>query len=280
MSVSTILSNISTINNSLTQLRKKLYETQKKKSDKNAEIMRIKKSITSNTSASSIKSKQDQINHCIQITNDCEKKEADIMKKIAVEEGKLFKKQTELNKARDEEQKKAQKMYNDNLQKQELSNQQLINELLTVKLNNNENQAIQQSKKYDFFISHASEDKDEVARPLYQALTNLGAEVWFDEFTMTIGDNLRKSIDKGLVNSKFGIVILSETFFRKAWTNHELDGLVQRQMVEEKVILPIWHKVSKDIVMQYSPSLAGLLALKTSDETVVEIAKKLYELVS
>ena len=39
---------------------------------------------------------------------------------------------------------------------------------------------------YDIFLSHASEDKDDVARPLALLLQKLGLRVWFDEFELRI----------------------------------------------------------------------------------------------
>jgi hypothetical protein len=70
-------------------------------------------------------------------------------------------------------------------------------------------------REYDVFISHASEDKDEVVRPLANALKAGGLNVWFDEFELKIGDSLRRKIDKGLANSRFGVVVLSRPFFGK-----------------------------------------------------------------
>ena len=129
-------------------------------------------------------------------------------------------------------------------------------------------------KAYDVFVCHASEDKDTVVRPLAQALQEEGLSVWFDEFELRIGASLRRSIDAGLANSRFGVVVLSESFFEKGWSNYELDGLVTREVTEggTQIILPIWHKVTKDEVMAYSPSLADKLALRTADSTVTEIA--------
>ena len=60
----------------------------------------------------------------------------------------------------------------------------------------------------DLLISHASEDKDEIVRPLANALVEKGVKVWYDEFEMKIGDSLRRKIDKGLANSRFGIVVI------------------------------------------------------------------------
>jgi hypothetical protein len=81
-------------------------------------------------------------------------------------------------------------------------------------------------RSYDVFISHASEDKEAVVRPLAAALGDRGADVWFDELTLRIGDSLREKIDAGIGRSRFGVVVLSSHFFSKGWTKYELDGLV------------------------------------------------------
>lgn len=117
---------------------------------------------------------------------------------------------------------------------------------------------------WDVFISHASEDKETVARPLAEALARQGVKVWYDDFTLTIGDSLRRKIDEGLSRSTFGIVILSPSFFSKEWPQTELDGLAARQSLGKKVILPVWHKITKEDVMNYSPTLADRLAADTS----------------
>lgn len=133
------------------------------------------------------------------------------------------------------------------------------------------------AKAYDVFISHASEDKDAIVRDLAEALASEGLDVWYDEFELRIGSSLRRSIDQGLANSRFGVVVLSHAFFRRDWPNYELDGLVTREMAlqGQQLILPIWHKVAKDEVIRYSPSLADKLALRTADSTVTEIAAEI-----
>ena len=80
--------------------------------------------------------------------------------------------------------------------------------------------------------------------------------VWFDEFELTVGDSLRRSIDKGLVSARFGIVILSQSFFQKEWPQKELDGLTAREVDGKKVILPVWHGLSAQQVYAHSPLLA------------------------
>lgn len=118
---------------------------------------------------------------------------------------------------------------------------------------------------WDVFISHASEDKEEVARPLYKLLTSAGFTVWLDEVEITIGDSLGRKIDEGLVKSRYGIVILSPQFLAKGWTKRELDGLISREVEGHKVILPVWHNLSKNEVLNFSPILASKLAGNTSD---------------
>ena len=128
---------------------------------------------------------------------------------------------------------------------------------------------------HDVFISHAGEDKNEVARPLALALREKGLLVWYDEFELRIGDNLRRKIDYGIANSRFGIVILSEHFFAKQWSQYELDGIVTRHGASAQNILPIWHRVTKEYIIDRSPALAGVIALTTSAFTIEEIAAEI-----
>ena len=134
------------------------------------------------------------------------------------------------------------------------------------------------NKIYDVFISHAGEDKDEIVRPLAIALRELGLSVWFDEFELSIGDSLRRKIDLGIAQSRFGIIVLSDHFFAKGWTNYELDGIVSMHTSGEKDILPIWHKLTKAQVVAYSPSLSDKVARNTSDFTVEEIAAEIAQI--
>lgn len=135
-------------------------------------------------------------------------------------------------------------------------------------------------KGYDVFISHASEDKESVARPLANALVKLGISVWYDEFELKIGDSLRRKIDNGLAHSNFGIVVISKNFINKGWTNYELDGLITRSLTGEQQLLPIWHEITKQEVIDYSPSLADKVARNTATNTIEEIAEEIAELIT
>jgi hypothetical protein len=120
------------------------------------------------------------------------------------------------------------------------------------------------NETWDVFISHASEDKETIARPLRDALVASGVKVWFDESELKIGDRLHKSIDEGIAKSGYGIVILSENFFKKDWPQRELEGLVAKEIEGRKVILPLWHNISAAFVRSKSLLLAGILGIPTS----------------
>ena len=135
-------------------------------------------------------------------------------------------------------------------------------------------------KEYDVFISHASEDKDDVVRPLAMELRNLGITTWYDEFELKIGDSLRRKIDQGLANSRFGIVVISRAFIKKGWTNYELDGLITKSISGQQILLPIWHDITKQEVIDYSPSLADKVARSTGQQTIEEIATEIADLIN
>lgn len=131
-------------------------------------------------------------------------------------------------------------------------------------------------ERRDAFLSHASEEKEEIARPLANRLELYGLKIWYDEFSLHIGDSLSASIDHGLLISDYGIVIISKKFFEKGWTKLELSALISKQVNQNKrIILPIWHKISKDEIHNKSPILADTIAAN-SNEGIENLARKLY----
>lgn len=128
-------------------------------------------------------------------------------------------------------------------------------------------------KSRDFFISYASEDRPFVEK-LVQELRNNELSYWFDSEDLEIGDSLRRVIDKGVQESKFGIIVLSSKYMGKYWTNVELVGLLNKETVENQVVLPIWHNVDESDVKKFSLTFADKVAL-TSAIGVEEIVKKL-----
>ena len=130
--------------------------------------------------------------------------------------------------------------------------------------------------EWDTFISHASEDKDQIVRPLARRLQDHGLKVWLDEFALTVGDSLRQSIDKGLSRSRFGIVVISPHFLEKHWPQAELNGLVARESAGQKVVLPVWHNITADEIRRWSPMLSDRLAVTSAkglDHVVDELLK-------
>jgi len=130
-------------------------------------------------------------------------------------------------------------------------------------------------RTWDVFICHASEDKDSFVRPLAEALKEKGLRVWYDEFTLRVGDGLRRSIDKGLAASKFGAVVVSPSFFKKQWPQRELDGLVAKEIDDRRIILPVWHNVSLTEVREHSITLADRIAANSADGIQTGVEKLL-----
>ncbi|MFN8299387.1 MAG: toll/interleukin-1 receptor domain-containing protein [Chitinophagales bacterium] len=133
--------------------------------------------------------------------------------------------------------------------------------------------------KWDVFISHASEDKENFVKELADILKYHGVKVWYDGFTLKVGMSLVNSIDAGLKKSKFGIVVLSNHFINKKWTDYEKRSLVTREVNGKQQILPIWHNITKDEVLEFSAFLADKVALDTSQDTTQTIVLKLLEVI-
>lgn len=129
--------------------------------------------------------------------------------------------------------------------------------------------------EHDVFISHATEDKESFVNELVEELKKRKVKVWVDDLKIKWGDPLRKSIDEGLNKSRFGIVVISKHFIAKGWTQYELDGLFEKEMSGGKVILPIWHEITKKEVQAFSPALAGRKAMTTASMTPADIADEL-----
>lgn len=219
---------INKIEKDIADFHKKIADESKKENTKIKQIDSVNKSINKNTSASTLQSKQKQIlNYQTEILN-YKKKIADYQNKISVKTVELGKKKQELRKAENNELKKQNQKQTDfqkNLQRtideQKAQLNDLINQNYSSKTANIENN--EQQKQYDFFISHASEDKEDIVRNLAESLRESGFQVWYDEFELKIGDSLRKKIDSGLINSKFGIIIISPSFVKKNWPEYELN---------------------------------------------------------
>lgn len=116
---------------------------------------------------------------------------------------------------------------------------------------------------WDVFISHASEDKAEVARPLADLLHEMGLRIWLDEQQLSLGDSLSRKINDGLAMSRFGVLVLSKTFLDKDYPQREMQALLARQAADERYILPVLHKVDHSLLLRRVPLLGDLLSVST-----------------
>lgn len=287
MSISSIQSSISSARRDVSDLQKRVGDESKKEGALNQKLAALQGKLTGKLSASSLQSILKDIGRLQDDLSKVQTSKADYQKKLADKTSQLHKYEVDLSKEQERERKKIEEAEKRREREQLAYQRQLTEEL---QAQSREMQTLrtlphlapnreEPMKQFDLFISHASEDKEAFVRPLAQALGNLGLVVWFDEMQLKVGDSLRRSIDRGLANSKYGVVVLSSAFFAKNWPQYELDGMVAREMNGVKVVLPIWHKVSKDEVMSYSPTLADKMALNSSLLGIDEIAKQLAEVV-
>lgn len=120
-----------------------------------------------------------------------------------------------------------------------------------------------ETRRWDVFISHAHEDKAAFVDGLAAELVDRGLTVWYDEDVLEVGDSVRAAIDQGLASSDFGAVVISPNYIRNDWTKRELDGLLALERGRKR-LLPVWHGVSYDEVLSYSPTVAGRFAVRSS----------------
>ena len=266
MSISTLNSEITRLTNDIVTLQNKLAREKKNESDKRVKIANIKKTITKNTSASTLSSKMKQCEQLEKEITESVKKQAKLQKDIADKEKRLNNKSASLHKEQQKEQKNQQ------------AKQQKIIKSYETKISSLQNTVEDQNDdiKYDVFISYASEDAGFVDS-LVEELHKLDVKVWQDKLSIGWGNSIRKSIDSGLLKSRFAIAVISKIYLEKYWTNYEVDGILNLETTTRKVFLPIWHNVTVDDVKAFSPSLAGRKALETKSITaygIAEILKK------
>jgi TIR domain len=283
MSISTHQANIRRSKTKIIDLRKKLSKEQETEGKTRKEVLQIKKNIKSTSSPSMLRSKLtklDRLNKTLETTS---KEQSSLNKKINEEEKKLHRFEEQLLHA---EQRELKQAINTRIsyEKKHLEGQQKLKRELNdfksaISLHTEELEQSENNLHYDVFISHASEDKEGFVKPLAEKLIESKINVWYDEYKLTWGKSTRKTIDSGLAHCRFGIVVFSKPFFKKGWTNYELNGLVARAISEKSnLILPIWHSVSYEEVKNFSPPLADLTALNTDTMKIEEIAEQLIEL--
>lgn len=269
----------------IADLEKKQASADKKAADEKKKAASV--TISKNASASTIKSKMNQIARYNDASNKATSESADLAKKIADKRKKRNDAYLKLQKEQQNEQKKQDKKIK-NMQKSyerkitDLSSQMMgsLHESVVSVTPETNVSNFEEELQYDVFVSHAWEDKEDFVEEFIQELRDLEIRVWYDKSRIKWGDSMRAKIDEGLKKSRFGVAVLSPNYIAegKYWTKAELDGLFQMESVNGKTLLPIWHKLTKKEVMDYSPIIASKLAMNTASMTAKEIAEKLKEL--
>jgi hypothetical protein len=282
MSVSSLQSQVERLQREVGDLQEKLSRASKKEADAAGKVAQVQGGMSGRISQSQLQSKLRELSRHQEDSSKAQKEQADLNKRLGNKLRDLHRCKSDLAKEEERGRKKVIELEKKRQQELASYSRDLQSQLSTARAELSAprstlvgSSGAEPTRRFDLFISHASDDKDAFVRPLAEALATLGVEVWYDEFQLRVGDSLRRSIDKGLANSRFGVVVLSSAFFAKNWPQYELDGMVAREMNGVKVILPIWHRVTKDEVIEYSPTLADRVALNSSIKSIQEIATEL-----
>jgi len=285
MSVASYQSQLNMIDQEIARLESRMADQSRIEADCQAQIARIERSMQQTHSAASYQSYLRQINTYQSRMNDALRRRADSNQQIARKRTDRTRVSGYLQRAISDEAKQQQRAQNALMQ----SYQRKIAELGNA-LTQSIREQVQPTTIYsavettvvehDVFISHATEDKESFVNELVEELKKRNVKVWVDDLKIKWGDPLRKSIDEGLKKSRFGIVVISKHFIAKGWTQYELDGLFEKEMSGGKVILPIWHGITKKEVQAFSPTLAGRKAMTTATMTPADIADELVSLLT
>lgn len=128
-------------------------------------------------------------------------------------------------------------------------------------------------KEYDVFISHANKDKSEYVDELYLAIRKLGTHIFYDSEVLSWGDNWKQVILDGTERSEFAVIVISENFFDREWTEIELNEFLTRQNTSgQKIVLPLLHNISLDMLKEKYPALGDIQVIDTQRYTKEEIA--------
>jgi len=124
------------------------------------------------------------------------------------------------------------------------------------------------------FISHDFRDKDEIARPIALGLIRLMKPVWFDEFSLKVGDRLRESIERGIKECN---KCVPNFLSNPGWTKTEFNSIFTREIIEgSDFLLPVWCGVDKKDIFEYSPSLVDRVGVNWNlgvDEVVRRLSR-------
>ncbi|WP_202976503.1 toll/interleukin-1 receptor domain-containing protein [Curtobacterium sp. HSID17257] len=132
---------------------------------------------------------------------------------------------------------------------------------------------------HDVFLCHAWPDRQADAKDLYDLLRGEDVSVWFSEVTLQLGTDMRVAIDKGLVTSRIGIVLVTPAMLDKLRTDRSVASSELSALLRRSLLVPVLHGVSFEELDQVSPMLASRGGLSTEEDSLAVIAEKIAELV-
>ncbi len=279
MSVEQYQRTVNSLDKEIADLENKKAAKDKLYADLQNKIVSVQKSITKNSSQSTISNKMRQIASYESDKAKRIKESAEFSKKIADKKKKRNDAYLKLQKENQNEKKK-QDRANQRLQTSYESRIEVLQHQLAMSVTVPRHNIVASDEEYDVFISHAWEDKEDFVDEFVSELRKQGLRVWYDTDKLKWGDPMREKIDKGLSKSRYGVVVLSPNYIaeHKYWTKAELNGLFQVENINGKTILPIWHNLTKKQVTEYSPIIADRKAMTTALMTPAEMASELKDL--
>ena len=268
---------VNALDKDIADLEKKKAALDKKAAEEQRKAANI--TINKNASTATVRSKLQQRDNYLAAANKASGESATLANKIADKRKKRNDAAVHLQK----EEAKAQKKQDMAAKQMQQSYERRIEELQALSVPSVMPASRMEEStlpEYDVFVSHAWEDKEEFVDEFVDELRKLGVKVWYDTSEIKWGDSMRARIDDGLKKSRFGVAVLSPDYIKdgKYWTKAELDGLFQLESINGKMLLPVWHNLTKQDVTAYSPIIGSKLAMTTATMTAAEIAAELLPL--
>lgn len=283
MSISTIQSTIERYKKEINDLSTKIADKRKRASEAEAKANKASSDARKSKSASTIRSKISESERYSKDALKYQKEMAELEKKRAAKDKQLIAEEKKLQKEQEAEEKKRVKAQQKISDANERKMKKLTQSVQEVKEEHSKLKEIypllnvSSSEAYDVFVSHAPEDKVPFVDNLVEELLKRDVKVWYDRKVLTWGKSIRQNIDLGLQRSKYAIVVLSEYYIQKYWTQKEFNALFSLGSQLGEFILPIWHNITADRAKEFSPMLSDAIALVSSDYTIEEIADMFVE---
>lgn len=283
MSISSIQSTIQRYRKEINDLSTKIADKRKRTSDAEVKANKAVSEARKSKSSSTVRSKIAESEKFAKEATKYQKEMADLERKRAEKEKLLLTEEKKLIKEQESEEKKRQKAQQKVADANERKMKSLTQTVKSVQIEQSKMRQIypllnvSSEEAYDVFISHASEDKVPFVDSLVEALLQRGVKVWYDRKILTWGKSIRQNIDLGLRQSKFAIIVLSEFYIQKYWTQKEFNALFSLGSQLGEFLLPIWHNITPERAKEFSPMLSDAIALISSNYTIEEIADMFVE---